>query len=75
MCHGAFPVCHLVRNYTHNLKTKGGVGRVTYLPIALLSEISILLVRAVREICLVSYEFKHGIQLVFNTTFCAYLHS
>ena len=46
----------------------------TYLTIALLSEIPIPLVRAVCEIQLASYESKHGMQLLFVTTFRAYLH-
>ena len=47
--------------------------RFTYQTIALLSEISILLVRAVFEVRSMSYEFKHASQPLSNTTFCAYL--
>ena len=45
-------------------------GRFTYLTIAIISEISILLVRSVCEIRSSSYESKHGTQLFFDT-FCA----
>ena len=72
---GGFTVRHFVRNYIHNSKTKSGIKRFTYLTIALLPHISILLVSAVCEIRSASYESKEGTQLLFDATLCAYLHS
>ena len=74
---GGFPVhvCHFVCNYTHNSKTKHRVRMFTYRMIALLSEISILVVRAVCEMRLVSYGCKHALQLLCDTSFYVYSHS
>ena len=61
--------------YMHNSKTKGqSHGRLTYSTIALLSEISILLVRAVCTIPSTSYGFKHAWKPLCNTLLCTYLH-
>ena len=60
-CDG-FAVRHFVRNYTHNSKTNGRVRTFYYLTIALLLEIFIVLVRAICEIRLASYESKHRTQ-------------
>ena len=72
-CDG-FPVHHFARNYTHNSITKVIQARFSYRTIAPISEISILLVRAVCEIRLASYESKEGMQLFSDTPFRAYLH-
>ena len=58
---GGFPVRHFVRNHMRNSITKGGIRTFTYRTIALLSEISILLVIAICEVRSVSYESKHGV--------------
>ena len=51
---------HIVRNYTDNSITKDGIRMFQFQTIALLSEISILLVRAVCEIQSAVNESKHG---------------
>ena len=64
---------YIITRTTRKLKIV--YGRFTYRTIALLSETSILVVRAVCEIRSASYGSKHALQPLSNMTFCEYLHA
>ena len=66
-----FPVCHFVRNYIHNSKTKGHT-RTFCLSNDCSTIEDILLVRSVCEIPSASYGYKHTSKPICNTSFCAY---
>ena len=75
MCQGGFPVHHFVRNYMHNWINEGGIRTFD-----LSNDCSTIgdiysLVRVVCEIRSASYKFKHEMQPLSDTPFCAYLHS
>ena len=71
--HSCMPFCALITRTTRKLKVVPQ--HFTYQTIAVLSEISILLVKAVCEIPSATYGSKHASKPPCGMSFCAYLHS
>ena len=67
--------CSTIRDLPFFVRAACKLRSTSYQTIALLSKISILFIRAVCQIRSASYEPKHRAQLLFDTTFCEYLHS
>ena len=66
-----FPILHFVCTYRHYSRTTDHIRRSTYWMNVLPLEISLFFIRAICEIQLVSDGFKHALQPLSNTMFCA----